>query len=207
MKRAVVCPSCGTAQDDSLPEEASQVRCRSCGYSVALSSDIMGSTELCSNHFDALSVGTCHACGKRLCENCLYVHRTNKREYVCEACLEGTKRRDRVNRILVGVPMTIIMVYLFPLGTTWHTSYPLYAILGILEGLWIIFGPIRYPLLAEQYGNEANESIPSTYSVYVKCLNCGAAYHYGPDKVGPDVRVVCQNCNRTLDMDGAPIQT
>jgi DNA-directed RNA polymerase subunit RPC12/RpoP len=84
-----------------------------------------------------------------------------------------------------------------PLYTTSSVySYGMFFVLYILVKLFDVFRPVHLPLLASRI----HEHVPNPDSVYVKCLNCGSAYHYGPDKVAPDLTVVCQNCNRTINL-------
>jgi len=200
-KRAVVCPSCGVRQDDKLLGYGIQPVCRYCGSPLALSRDAKEETGPCQNHPDVQSVGACKECGGRFCENCLYVLRELKHEYVCETCLEGATHRTRNNRVLMGLVTIVIGVVYIPLSSTVYVySYGVLAVIYILEGLFSILRPVRFPLLA----STMRELTPNPDAVYVKCLNCGSAYYYGPDKVGPDGTVVCQNCNRTINLQGDP---
>ncbi len=200
-KRAVVCPSCGAPQDNGSPSSGVQSFCRYCGSPLAFIGDVRKRTGPCQNHPDVPSAGTCKKCGGRFCENCLYVLREMRHEYVCEVCLDETKHRIRINRIFGALLTIVIAVAWIPLSTTQYVyPYLLFVAFYILEGLVGIFRPIEFPLLA----TKMHEFTPNPGSIYVKCLNCGSAYHYGPDKVEPNRTVVCQNCGRTINLEGEP---
>lgn len=202
-KRAAVCPSCGAPQDNGSPSSGVQSFCRYCGSPLAFIGDASKRTGPCQNHPDVPSAGTCKECGGRFCENCLYVLREHRHEYVCETCLEGTEHRVRIRRVFMALLTILLAVAWIPLSTTQYVyPYVVFVVIYILEGLFDIFRPVHFPLLA----TKMHEFTPDASSVYVKCLICGSAYHYGPDKVEPNRTVTCQNCNRMINLQGEPEQ-
>jgi DNA-directed RNA polymerase subunit RPC12/RpoP len=127
---------------------------------------------------------------------------------LCEACWKEA----------FGGPLKVLpLIFLFPALTLFFTAIIVGSsslvsffgeqhpreladiVVGGISGVMLLlFFLARPPLLSE--------TVPQADSVYVKCLNCGAAHHYGADKVAPDRTVVCQNCNRTINLQGEPAE-
>ena len=205
MKReAFVCPYCGAPQPDRSEFEGIGSPCHFCGKPLSIFREVENTTGWCQNHPDVSSIGTCDKCGQEFCGDCLHVYRYL--EHVCEKCLEEMGAYGRMKKAIEGLILVAAGMYLVPSPLGPHfLGFNAFAFLLLIVGLWLILWPTSYPLLADEINIAdmcGNQFEICTGSIYVECLNCGAGYYYGPEKLGPDRMVVCQNCNRRINLQG-----
>jgi hypothetical protein len=184
------------------------MRCQHCGSPIPLSSAPAEDTGYCPNHPDTPTVGACRECGTRLCQSCIYVYRSDKPKFFCETCSETVKDKIRVSNILKGVLLVVMFLVLLCLSWTWWGGSPFVAedAFLLLFGIWMIFGRVRFTLLAEISIEGVNDHLPRPGSVPVVCPYCGTGYHYRRNLVASDLTVYCQNCSAIINIQGMPQQ-
>ncbi len=201
-----VCPSCGMPQRHGPGIIGTRMYCRYCGSALTQQGTFKVAAQPCENHPEAPSVGSCKECGGGFCEYCLYVLPRSERGYVCEKCLGEVIHRIRTNNVLRGLVVTAFLVSIPLSYAQSFAQYPFAFLMMLLvmafPGIGSLFEPVEFYSLA----SKMHEFASSPGSVIVTCGNCGAVYHYAPDKIDSDNEVVCQNCNRIINMQGAPGQ-
>ncbi|RDE14388.1 MAG: hypothetical protein C4K47_04360 [Candidatus Thorarchaeota archaeon] len=219
-REAFVCPFRGAPHGYELEPGTIQARCRYCGSTILVPSELGGLYQQCPNHPGVPSIGLCNRCGKAFCEQCLYVVRWEDdslgqsrmtSRYFCPACMEQWKSAllsDLMFTFPCGFVLTVVGLVLLLIG--FGTMQFAIAVLGVIS---IPFGalccagrnrikshPLRLPPTVQEKRRELKEILGVTRTV---CPHCKAAYLYRSDQIRPDRTVVCQNCNQTIRLEPA----
>jgi len=101
---ALICPFCGAPYREVIPSGTVQVKCKYCGGTILVPTQLGGETRRCPNHQDVLAIGLCNDCGESYCDSCLsFYHVEHGTLHLCPNCFKERETEKVQWALIMGV--------------------------------------------------------------------------------------------------------